>query len=190
MTSDATRERRRPTVLVLCTGNLCRSPLVEAMLRDRLSHAGRRVDVFSAGLAAPLDRRPDGKLQRVAREHGVDVSSHRSRPVTDHLLSSADLVVVMTRRHEEQVNALRPDAKSRTALLRAASWKARAISPHAVPFPEWVRLLASEVPDAERSSTTTEDIADPIGRPLRRYREMAADVESYVEALVRHWPTD
>jgi len=63
------RARTQPSVLVVCTGNLCRSPLAEALLRRRLQEAGLDADVASAGTAAPPDATPDPKLQRVATEH-------------------------------------------------------------------------------------------------------------------------
>ena len=70
-----------PRILVVCTGNLCRSPLVEALLRRELAAEDIAAEVSSAGLAAPPAARPDRRLRRVAGELGVDVDDHRSRPV-------------------------------------------------------------------------------------------------------------
>lgn len=194
MTEAATtrRSRRRarwqPSVLVLCTGNLCRSPLTEALLIDRLREAGLHADVSSAGLAAPKGRQPDKNLLQVADEHGVDVSGHRSRPVSAEMVAQADLILVMTHRHRDEVAKLDQPAADRTALLRPAAWKAR-VAAGDFTFEQWARTLVADVPLSERSRHRGDDIADPVGRPLRHYRTMAADVESYVDSLVQHWPT-
>jgi protein-tyrosine-phosphatase len=49
--------------------------------------------------------------------------------------------------------------------------------------------LTADVPEAERTWSSSHDIADPIGRPLRRYRQMAEEVQTSIDALARHWPT-
>lgn len=182
------RARRQPSVLVLCTGNLCRSPLAEALLIDRLRTAGLNADVASAGLAAPKGRQPDRNLVRVAEEHGVDVSRHRSRLVSTGMIAQADLVLVMTHRHRDEVAKMDEGASGRTALLRPASWRARIAATGSTGFGEWARTLVGEVPQAKRAHHRGDDIADPFGRPLREYRTMADDVELYIDNLVRFWP--
>lgn len=84
------RARRQPSVLVVCTGNLDRSPLAEALLQRELQEAGLDADVASAGVAAPRDATPDPKLQRVATERGVDASTHRSQRIKpEHVAAAA-----------------------------------------------------------------------------------------------------
>jgi UDP-perosamine 4-acetyltransferase len=178
----------RPRVLVLCTGNLCRSPVAEALLRRDLAKAGIEADVSSAGIAAPSGATPDKKVLRVAAEHGVDVTGHRSRRLEPDDVTSADLVLVMTRAQADQVLEMAPEAANRVVTLRAAAWKARALAGRATMFATWASSLSADVPQAERASSASYDIADPIGRPLRRYREMADEVQASVTALVRHWP--
>ncbi len=86
--------RGRPprAVLVLCYGNICRSPFAAALLARQLAPAGVRVE--SAGLMGP-DRPAPREAVRAAAAHSVDLSRHRSRLVTAALVRGADLVVVM-----------------------------------------------------------------------------------------------
>jgi protein-tyrosine-phosphatase len=85
-------------VLFVCAGNTCRSPFAEAVAR----HEGH-VDVESAGLTAHAgDESPDDATA-TARELGLDLSSHRARPLTENMLQRADVIVAMT---TAQVHAL------------------------------------------------------------------------------------
>jgi protein-tyrosine phosphatase len=72
-----------PTVLFVCLGNICRSPLAEAAFRAEAETAGLDVLVDSAGTGAwHVDRPPDRRAQAVARRHGLDISGLRGRQVT------------------------------------------------------------------------------------------------------------
>ena len=87
--------RARPTprsLLVLCHGNICRSPFAEAVLRRLLAPAG--VMVGSVGFFGP-DRPSPAAALEAARRHGVDLSAHLSRVLTASLARQADLIVVM-----------------------------------------------------------------------------------------------
>jgi protein-tyrosine phosphatase len=175
-------------VLVVCTGNLCRSPLVEALLRRDLEQAGIEATVTSAGVGAPVDQQPDKKLIRVADELGVDVRQHRSRRITPQQVRDADLILTMTREHARVLRTLDPAAADRTVPLRVAAWKARAVAREPLPLAEWASRLAADVPEAERPrSSRADDVPDPIGRPLRHYRRMGEDVSDLVRVIVRHW---
>ena len=85
-----------PNVLFLCYGNICRSPLAERYLRSAASERGiDGLSVDSAGLRTTEGRSSPGDAIEVAREFGVDLSDHRSKPVTEAQLRWSDLVFVM-----------------------------------------------------------------------------------------------
>jgi len=85
------RARPRPSqILVVCNGNLCRSPYLEALLRRALPDIG----VASAGMTGPGREVPDFGRD-IATRRGLDLSQHRSRLLTRDMLSRADLVLVM-----------------------------------------------------------------------------------------------
>lgn len=87
------RGRPRPgTLLVVCHGNICRSPFAAALLRQALGPVGVRVD--SAGFVRPERPAPPEAVAAAARR-GVDLAGHRSRLLTPDLARAADLIVVM-----------------------------------------------------------------------------------------------
>ena len=97
-----------PGILIVCTGNLCRSPLAEVLLRRELAAEHVPAEISSAGLAAPLGASPDRRLRRVAGDLGVDVDDHRSRPASVGDLRAADLILTMTNEQTAQVLSARP----------------------------------------------------------------------------------
>ncbi len=90
---EALRERPQPRILlVLCHGNICRSPFAAALLARELTPLG--VDVRSGGFIG-FNRPAPAEAIAAARSHGVDLTNHRSRPVTADVARAADLIVAM-----------------------------------------------------------------------------------------------
>lgn len=89
---EALRGRNPGSLLIVCHGNLCRSPFAAAVLVRALAGAGVRVE--SAGFVGP-NRPPPPAAVAAAARRGVDLSAHRSRLVTAPLVRSAGLIVVM-----------------------------------------------------------------------------------------------
>ena len=113
------RESRQPDmiqrILVVCVGNICRSPMAEVLLRERLHDRG--VVVESAGLA-PLAGKPvDQAAAAVLANHGLEADGHCARKLTPELLASADLVLAMDQRQLAAIHAIAPEARGRTFLL-------------------------------------------------------------------------
>jgi len=105
------------TILFLCTGNICRSPMAEGLFRHAVKGRGE-FRVISAGLGAVDGQPPSLHSVQAMKEIGLDISRQRSRALTAELVRSADLILGMTHSHTDTVALLYPSAAERTFLLR------------------------------------------------------------------------
>lgn len=111
----------KPVIVIVCTGNTCRSPMAEALLRDILDRRFGREDVarvLSAGVAAQRGHGASPQSVEVMGRRGLDLTGHASQPLDDPLMSMADLVLTLTRHHRDSILAEWPDRKERIFTLR------------------------------------------------------------------------
>jgi protein-tyrosine phosphatase len=108
-------------ILIVCVGNICRSPTAEYLFRHRLDavvkDGNEKVIVESAGLGALVGNGMDATALGVLAEHGVDGGSHVARQLNGDMLRSADLIVVMEKRHVAAITKVAPQASGKTFLL-------------------------------------------------------------------------
>ncbi|HYG76885.1 MAG TPA: L-threonylcarbamoyladenylate synthase [Planctomycetota bacterium] len=113
----------RPTILFVCTGNTCRSPMAAGFCQLGLSEATKGdalpFRVLSAGTSANDGDHADRLAIEAMREVGVDISRHRTRGLTPQLVDTADWIFTMTRAHRESIVMLMPAASDRVQLLSA-----------------------------------------------------------------------
>ncbi|WP_333678989.1 low molecular weight protein-tyrosine-phosphatase [Dyella sp.] len=102
-------------ILVICVGNICRSPAAEFLFRDKLRHRG--IQVRSAGLKAMVGYPMDDNAMRVLKAHGIDAAEHRARQLNADMLREADLVLAMEREHLGAAARLAPEASGKLFLL-------------------------------------------------------------------------
>jgi len=103
------------SIIVVCVGNICRSPTAEALLQSKLAGTGIRVS--SAGLGALIDKPVDATATEVMASAGYALPEHKARQLTPAMLREADLVLTMESRHIQSIHAMAPHARGKTMLL-------------------------------------------------------------------------
>ena len=101
------------SILVICTGNICRSPIGERLLRKAL--LGKKID--SAGVGAMVDHPADASAKRVAEKHNLSLDDHRGKQFTSAMGRQYDLLLVMEQTHLEQVSRIAPEVRGKTMLV-------------------------------------------------------------------------
>lgn len=105
-------------VLVICTGNTCRSPMAEVALRALLSpELEAQVEVASAGTGAGEGAPATPLAIATVASHGLHLEGHRARALTPRLVREADLILAMEPRHAEWARSLAPDSRDRIHLV-------------------------------------------------------------------------
>jgi len=143
-------------ILLVCTGNTCRSPMAEILCREMLAKrlnctidqlsedqpSRRGLIVTSAGIAAMMGGRASSTALQAMDDMGLDLRDHESQPLTETLVRHADVIYTMTRSHREAIVAQWPNAAGRTHLL----------------------------------CSDGSDVSDPIGGSLGVYQQCAAQI--------------
>lgn len=101
------------TVLTVCLGNICRSPMAEGLLRTKLPN----LVVSSAGIVAPSGAHADPFAQELMLERGVDISAHRAKRVTSPVIAASDLILVMDLEQKRAIERTHPVARGKVFRL-------------------------------------------------------------------------
>jgi protein-tyrosine phosphatase len=178
-------------VLVLCTGNVCRSPMAEVMLRARLDQRGVPAVVTSAG-SVTEDRPPTDEVLELLEARGLDGSHHRSRLLDTDLLADADLVLAMARLHVRDASLHDPGAFARTFTLKELVRRGSAVGPRLTgeSIDDWLaRAGEGRRPTDLLGDSEADDVADPMGRRFGVFKKTATELDGLLDQLVDlAWP--
>lgn len=176
----------------MCTGNICRSPMAEALLRARAEAHHLHLQVSSAG--SLFDGRPaePGAVSALA-SRGVDLSDHRSRVYTPEMVGRADLVIGMEQAHVREVSVLPGASFWRTYTFPDLVQRAEQAGPRRdEPFDVWLALLGAERSPSDLWADRADlEVADPMGAPARVFGRSATEIADLVDRFVTvAWPDD
>jgi len=144
-----------PLVLFVCTGNVCRSPMAEALLRHHLP-PGSPWRVASAGISAFNGDVPSAGAVQAMSEQEIELPTHRSQLLTEALVREAQVIVALTRDHRDDILDRFPAASQKVFLLRSF----------------------------DPRSGDDKDVPDPIGSGLAVYRCCRDSIAAAIPGLV------
>lgn len=139
-------------IVILCSGNICRSPLAEVLLRKKLGqHGSLKAQVISMGTLGIVGRSADPQVQRIATRMGCDLSQHRSQGVSQVVLRAADIIFIMDGSQERMLRQYAPQILNKVVRLGV--------------------LL--QVPQ--------DDIEDPVGRDAQTFERVAGQIDEALD---------
>lgn len=150
-------------IIIVCTANICRSPMGEGLLRHALAAEAeplRSIPVVSAGVAARKGERVSENSLVALKKVGIDIAKHTSQPLTQEMLDEAMLVLCMTETHRAMIQL------------------------QADPAPKNLHLFREFMPVG-----SDREIADPFGGPLKLYELCRDELVEAVPSIVAHVKT-
>jgi protein-tyrosine phosphatase len=172
-------------LLFVCTGNVCRSVIAEAVFQSRADMEGWPLTASSAGLVGEGARSPR-HTSAVMRRRGIDLSAHRSRRLTASMIDAATVVIGSCPEHAWAAAVLRPDASPRIFALKEIV----RIGEQTRPTPgerldSWIaRVDAIRRSDASVTGREDDTIDDPKGKRRKTHERVALEIERLVLHLI------
>src|SRR5438270_55037 len=148
--------RNVKSVLFVCTGNICRSPIAEGLFRRLLGNR-KDIEVVSAGVHAVRGQPPSLYAVQVCEDEGVDISGQRSQPISSSLVDRATHIFAMTGGHVETIQTQFPQSADKTFLFREFE---------------------------EPGTTVWRDVPDPIGLGREVYEDCAHIIKNALPSVL------
>ena len=169
-------------MLVVCTGNVCRSPMIAAVLAGAVPG----LVVASAGTSAVVGAPASEGTRTVLAARGLTADGHRARQLTRAQLEGAGLVLTATRMHRAQAVRLRPEAADAAyAMKELARLLTRVDAPAGAGLSATLAAASAALRAEEGDDAADlDDLADPIGQPLEAYERCAAEVDRALAPLI------
>jgi protein-tyrosine phosphatase len=150
------KRKKKRTIVFVCTGNTCRSPMAQGLLQQYLDENGiTTVEVRTAGVMTIPGLLPTPEAVQVMDGSGIDIRKHRSAPLTPEMIRKADLVLGMTPFHVQFALRLADDARHKTFLLK----------------------------EYAKSDLKNYQISDPMGATLEVYKRVFREIKLAIDKL-------
>ena len=183
---DTPLAERPLDVLFLCTGNICRSPMAEALLQRRLTERGIAARVHSAGML--YDGRPVSEPSvAVLAARGLDIAAHVSRKMIPGFLEDADLILGMARTHVREAVVSHASAWPRSFTMKELVRRGEEVGQRIAgeSLADWLdRVHAGRAVNELLGDSDEDDIFDPFGLPQAVYERTAVEISDLVDRLV------
>lgn len=147
-------------VLFVCTGNTCRSSMAEGIFKKILQDLGKQdeIQVDSCGIFARVGDAASPNAIKVLKNEGIDISDHRTKPMTKQSLDEADLILTMTKSHKNYILDLFPYTKGKVYVLGEF---------------------------AEGKGDEEFDVSDPFGGDEKVYKQAAEEIKQYLQKVLQ-----
>ena len=203
------------TVLMVCTGNICRSPLAEQLLRAQAAAASLPITVTSAGTGAMVGREMTAQAAELSAQFGALSTDHAPTQLTESIIAGADLILTATREHRAAVVSMHPKAIRRTFTLtqfaRLAPTLVALAAEHTPTPPAPLAAAPSTAPPlvelvetpqdhlksllthaavarsliSPPANPTDDDITDPYKQSQSVYDDVAAEIHTAISTITR-----
>lgn len=157
-------------ILLVCTGNTCRSSMAEGIFKYMLKDA-RNMRISSAGISAFEGDKANEKSISVLKKKGIDISNHRARQLTIHMIQDADLILTMTYSHKKLI---------KDYILKNLG--DASLGNKVFTLKEYAYLINDEI----ISENCNLDIADPFGMDYSVYEQTMIEIEKEIQKIINN----